>query len=147
MLMSKWKSLAIVALVIAGFSCDTSPQRYLDKGNGLFNAGRYAEAEINYQKAIQKDPTSGEAYYRYSLLKFKQGKLGESYRLVYRAAGYLPDREDITVALADTCFEMYLGNRGDANLYGQVDAISRRLLQKNPNSYDGLRLKGYVAML
>ena len=76
---------------------------------------------------------------------------GEACRLVplARARGrtLLPAREEVAVALGDTSFAIYLNNRGDANLYEGVSKISRDLLQKNPNSYDGLRLKGYISML
>lgn len=147
MRMYKRKLLAIPVLVASFSGCDASPQRYLDKGNGLFDAGRYAEADLNYQKAIQKDSTFGEAYYRLGLSEFKEKKLADSDAALTHASELLPARDDVKAALADTAFAGYLVNRRDAHYYGQVQSISRLLLEKNPSSYDGLRLKGYIAMV
>jgi tetratricopeptide (TPR) repeat protein len=145
--MRKWTSTAILSIALAASSCSISPQRSLDRGNGLFNAGRYAEADLNYQKAIQADPNFGEAHYRLGLSKFREGQLTQSYQALTRAVDLLPTRDEVIVALADTSFAAYLNDRRNTTLYSQVVTISGRLLQKNPNSYDGLRLKGYVSML
>lgn len=147
MFMPKWNSFATISLAVAAAACGSGPQRYLDKGNGLFSAGRFAEADLNYQKALQKDPSFAEAYYRLGLAEFQEGKLPLSIAHLAHASSLLPSREEVAVAWADSSFAGYLVNRGDANLYNQVETISQRLLEKNPNSYDGLRLKGYVSML
>src|ERR1700676_3768327 len=106
MFMRKWKSSAIVLVVLAGSSCSTSPQRYVDKGNGLLNAGRYDEADLNYQKAIQKDPGFGEAYYRLGLSEFQQGKVSDACAILTRASELLANRDDVLTALADASFAM-----------------------------------------
>lgn len=139
----------LVCLIIAS-ACSTGPQQYVDKANKLFNSGKYAEADINYQKAIQKDPRFGEAYYRLGLSQFKQGKLGDAYQTLSQARVLLPGRTEVAVALADDSFAGYIQNTQGgqaATFYAELTRIVQRLLQQDPNSYDGLRLKGYVAMV
>src|SRR6266568_2892015 len=99
MLMCKYKVSAVVVLVLAASSCSTSPKQYVDKGNGLFTSGLYADAELNYQKAIQKDPGYGEAYYRLGISQLQGGKLAESLQTLTRAFELLPNRDDVQVAL------------------------------------------------
>src|SRR5438105_2798724 len=107
MLMRKWKYPAIAILALVASSCSTSPLQYVDKGNGFFKAGRYAEADLNYQKALQKNPNFGEAAFRFGVSLFVQGRVNESYRTLVRASELLPNREDVLVALGDAAFGSY----------------------------------------
>lgn len=145
--MSKWMLFTAIALSIVGAGCDASPQRYLDKGNGLFDAGRYAEADLNYEKAIQKNPSFGDAYYRLGLSKMRERQVADAINALTHAAELLPQNDEVRIAFANACFAAYLADRRDARLYGQVESIAKLLLAKNPKSYDGLRLKGYLEML
>ena len=63
----------MTAVLFCVASCGGNPERYVNKGNTLADAGNYAEADINYQKAIQADasarphaivfePTGGTAF-------------------------------------------------------------------------------------
>ncbi len=138
---------SIVMLVVLSSACSVSPSQYVEKGNKLFESGKYADAEINYQKAIQKDSGLGEAYYRLGLTEMREAQPDVAYKNLSRAVDLLPKREEVAVSLADASLAAYLKNRGAANYYDQVLAMSARLLKQDPNSYDGLRLKGFAAML
>src|SRR5437867_3692319 len=146
-IMNKHKLTAALAILILTVACGTNPQEYVNKGNRLFDSGNYPDADINYQKAIQKDSRFGEAYYRLGLSAFRQGKLAESYQALLRASELMANRDDVSIALADAAFASYLRDRSAAALYSQVTLISQRLLQKDPASYDGLRFNGYLAMV
>ena len=65
-----WAGLLIAAALIAG--CTRDPQirkkEYLDKGLSYFEKGKYEEAVIEYQNAIQIDPKFAEAHYELSLI-------------------------------------------------------------------------------
>src|SRR2546423_10261511 len=72
-------------------SCGRSLEYYLEKGNTLFAQGQYAEASLNYRKALQKDPKSGEAYYRVALSAIKQNQGSEAYQSLLQAVRLSPD--------------------------------------------------------
>jgi tetratricopeptide (TPR) repeat protein len=138
----------LLGTVSCTFTRDAAKRRYLKKGDTLYADGKYAEANINYRKAIQTDQNFGEAYYGLALSQLQQGTVRDAYQNVAQAAQLLPGREDVKVKLADVCLLLYLPDpqRGES-FYKQLTEISDALLARNPNSYDGLRFKGYLAAM
>src|SRR5207248_3116611 len=56
------------------------------------------------------------------------------------------DRDDVNSALANLLLSCYLGDRNrPKHLYDLLADLSKRLLAKNPKSYEGLRVKAYLA--
>jgi tetratricopeptide (TPR) repeat protein len=128
-----------------GTGCIATKQTYLSRGNKLYDAGKYADAALNYRKAIQKDPKFGEAYYRLGLSAIKQNQGREAYDTLYRATQLLPNRMEVSEKFAEVCLGFYLANSSHPNvLYTQITQLSDEFLSKNPNSYEGLMLKGYL---
>jgi tetratricopeptide (TPR) repeat protein len=139
-------SLAVLCLVATG--CSTSPSAWVERGKKASAAAKYAEAEIDYLKATQAKADFGEAWYGLGLAQSRQGHLGGALRSLTRASELLPTREDVAVSLAETSMAIYLTSpTRSAPLYQQVVTTSADLLKRDPNSYDGIRLKGYVAMI
>lgn len=127
-------------------SCGRSPEAYLEKGNSYFTAGKYEEAALNYRKAVSKDARFGEAYYRLGLTALKTKDATEAYRALSSAVEILPQRADVKVSLADLLLPAYLGDkRRPVRYYNELAKLSGDLLAQNPNSYDGLRIKGNLA--
>ena len=140
--------LFVVCCAVGNIGCQRSAHSYVDKGNKLQDQGKYEDALLNYRKAVQIDPKSGEAYYRLGLLARKQNQLQDAFGAFIRAAELLPDRNDIKVSLADLCLQIYLpasSNRPQV-IYKQLVKVSDQLLAKDPNSFDGLRVKGMLAV-
>ena len=138
--------VVLFALLIG--ACSTSPSAYIEKGRKALDAKRYAEAEIDYEKATQVAPNLGDAWFGLGVSRLKQGKLNDAYSNLTRAVELLPTREDVAVALAEVALGAYMRDRSrPAELYQQVLTASTDLLRKNPDSYDGIRLKGYVTMI
>jgi tetratricopeptide (TPR) repeat protein len=137
--------VAIVAFGV-GTGCIATKQTYLSRGNKFYDAGKYEDASLNYLKAIQKDPKFGEAHYRLGLSAMKLDRAREAYDSLYRATQLLPNRVDVTEKFADICLSYYLVDPSHPKfLYQQITEISDQLLAKDPNSYEGLMLKGYLA--
>ena len=127
-------------------SCRQSPQAYVAKGNSFFTAGKYDDAIINYKKAIQRDPKLGEGFYRLGLAQLKIGKSRDAYAALNTANALSPDRADVKLTLADFLLLSYLGNKNrPTTLYTQLTKLSEDFIAKDPNSYDGLRIKGALA--
>ena len=127
-------------------SCGRSPRGYLEKANAYFDAGRYDDAALNYRKAIQKDAGFGEAFYRLGLTELKRKDLRDAYTALTSASQFLPGRPDVQVALADLVLRIYMADkRRPARYYEQLTKLSEQLLARDPNSFDGLRIKGNLA--
>jgi tetratricopeptide (TPR) repeat protein len=144
--MNKSTFAGILILIVLNSACGISPVQYVERGNKLFDSEQYADAEINYRKAIQKDAKLGEAYYRLGTLQLRESHPEEAYKSLLSAVGLLPGRHDVAVILADAAFAAYLRNPRSVAYYDQVRTTAARLLKEDSRSFDGLRLKGYVEM-
>ena len=141
----RWALPALAALAVCA-GCGRSPSYYLARGRELSAKQQYAEAELNYRNAIQRDPKFGEGYYQLGLTELRLNKGRDAYQDLSRAASLLPGRDDVKVALADLIFKAYLADGTHPTmLYEQATQLAAELVAHNPNSYDGLRLKGYLA--
>jgi tetratricopeptide (TPR) repeat protein len=136
----------VAALILLEGACGRGPAYYLDKGDKLYAKGSFADASLNYRKAIQKDPAFGPAYYQLGLSELRLGKTPEAYSDLIRAADLLPNREDVKVTLADLTLAAYMSDRRrPAPLQKRIITLSDQLIAKNANSYPGLRIKGHLA--
>src|SRR5437879_868360 len=125
-----------------GTGCSRNPSYYIDRGNTLFEAGKYSDAVLAYRKAIQGSARSGEAYYRLGLVEVKLKKAHDAYQDLTRAADLLPDRNDVKSQLGDVILRAYLADRRrPKRLYDELTRLSSQLLAKDPNSFDGLRFQ------
>jgi cytochrome c-type biogenesis protein CcmH/NrfG len=139
-------------LLLVLSSCSTDPkvqsQRYVDNGNKFFAKAKYKEAAIMYRKAIAKSPLSGEAYYRLGLTDMKLGGLGEAVGMFRRAVELQPDNTDAAVQLANIyLFAATQSAQQAPQLLEESSGLADKILAKDPNSFDGLRLSGQIALL
>lgn len=126
-------------------SCSRSPEQYISTGNSAYEAGNYEAASLAYRKALQQNSKSGEAWYRLGLAQIKQEKLTDAYTSLGQALPLLPGNEDLRVKLGDLALAGYVVNRTHPRaLYNQVGRIADDLLAKNPQSFDGFRLKAQL---
>ncbi len=142
---------AVAVIALSAFlccACSKNAEQYLQKGNQLSAAGKHSEASINYRRAIQQNPKDGEAYYRLGLTELKLQNSRGAYEALGRAVQLSPAREDFKIAFADLCLAGYMANPArPQNLYQTINNISSELLAKDANSFAGLRMKGYLALL
>jgi tetratricopeptide (TPR) repeat protein len=128
-----------------------SAKSYLEKGNALFAQGQFAEATLNYRKAIQKDPGFGEAYYRAGLAELKDtkdNKVAEALQDLQQGVRMMPDNQAARTDLTNLLLGAYIGDaRHPKFLYDLLVQYSAEWLARDPNSMQGLRIKGYLAML
>ncbi len=140
-------AFCFLALLVTG-GCGHGAQYYIERGNELYAKGKYDDAVLTYKKAIQKDPNSGEAFYRLALADLKVKNGPEAYSALSRASMLLPNRDDINVQLGDLAFGGYVASPGKPRkLYDQVTQISHDLLKRTPKSFDGFRFAGDIALI
>ncbi len=137
---------ALVA-ALAAVSCGGSAAYYVQSGDRNFKAGRYADAALNYRKAIQIDAKQGEAYYGLGRADIEKRDYQEAFTVLTQASDLLPRRLDIKAKLADLVLGVYESDPGNANLYSTLAKITDEMLALDPSSFDGLRMKGNLALL
>jgi tetratricopeptide (TPR) repeat protein len=127
--------------------CGLTARRAFDRGTKLYEKGQYAEASIEFRSAIQKDPKFGEAYLKLGLTELKQKKSIPAADALRHAMALMPDRSEPKAELAEIYINTYLADpRNLGGLYQQASQFTNELLSKDPNSFSGLRLKGYLAI-
>jgi tetratricopeptide (TPR) repeat protein len=138
---------ALILQTAFWLACARRPEHYLSKGKAHFEAHAWDEAALNFRKAIQQKPDWGEAHYYLGLCQLKQDKKSEAVQSLRRAAELDPDNMDAAVRLADLLLEVFLIDPGASQaVYDDLTRLSERLLARDQNSFDGLRIKGYLAL-
>jgi tetratricopeptide (TPR) repeat protein len=76
----------------------------------------------------------------------KLAHYGEAWQALRRAVELQPDNMDAIAKLADLDVAFAMGNPAKgAGLLGEVKKLSDKLIQLNPDSFDGHRLRGTLA--
>lgn len=141
--------LLLMAVVLNGCLGDSeaAKKRLLETGNKYYDTGKFKEASIIYRKVLQKDQKYGEAYYRLGLSELKQGRYGDSVRWLRRASELQPENDDAHAKLGDLYLTIYLADRGKyKQLLVDFQELSEKLLKRNPKHFEGLRMRGYLAV-
>ena len=144
-------AVALVLILLTG--CSQSPQRLIETGNRYHAQKKYREASILYRKAIAKEKTNAEAYYREGLNLMDEAA-GNSAKLL-DAAGYLrravdlkPDNFDATTKLTEIYLLFYASDQKKFRTFGpEISDLTAKILKANPNSFDGTRLQGVILMV
>jgi len=122
--------------------------KYMQKGNDLFARGEFAEASLNYHKALQKDPTLGEAYYQLGLSDLKENKAPEALQDLQQAVRLMPANQAAKTELTNLALGAYIGDpKRPKFLYDLLVKWGDEWTKQDPHSLQGLRIQGYVAML
>ncbi len=146
-MVSRGLTVIVLASIVLLAGC-RSAKSYLDKGNALVAQGHFAEANLLYRKAFQKDPNFGEAYYRAGLAELKNNKVPQALQDLQPAVRLMPDNQAAKTDLTNLMLGAYIGDsRHPKFLYDLLVQFSGEWLRRDPTSLQGLRIKGYLAML
>jgi tetratricopeptide (TPR) repeat protein len=139
-------------LTLAGFcallfssACSQSPEKLIATGNRYHDQKKFREASILYQKAIAKDKTNAEAYYRQGLNLLDDGNPVEASKYFRRAIDLKPSNTDAEVKLAEIYLGAYASNPSKfKNLLSDAKDLDSKILKQNPNSFDGTRIQALL---
>jgi tetratricopeptide (TPR) repeat protein len=138
--------LIVLALGV-DFGCSKNAS-YLAQGNRYFEARQYADASLQFKKAIQKNPNLGEAYYRLGLLQMEQNSGMDAYTSLSSAVRLMPQNVAAKVKLADVSFALYVALPDHPHgLYDKAEQLADQLLVNNKDSFEGLRLKASLRLM
>jgi tetratricopeptide (TPR) repeat protein len=141
-----WMATCIL-LAACSWGCKSS-RTYVERGNQLFDAGKYDDATLSYRNAIQRDSRSGEAYYRLAKAQLKLNQAIDAYKNLHQAVSLSPDNIPAKIELATMCLAAYVGDpRHPAVLYNEARSLTDALLAKNASSPEALRLKGSISLV
>jgi tetratricopeptide (TPR) repeat protein len=117
----------------------------LEAANKYHANKRYKEASILYRKAITKDKTFGEAYYREGLNLLDENQPVEAAKFLRRAADLQPGNSDAETKLAEIYLAAYSAYpKKLRNLLPDIRDLTSKILKKDPNSFNGIRLQGML---
>lgn len=129
-------------------ACSQSPERLIESANKYHDKQKYKEASILYRKAISKDKTNAEAYYREGLNLMDQQNPVEASKFLRRAVDLKGDNVDAASKLAEIYLAAYATNpKKLQNVVGEVRDLDAKILKKDSNSYAGLRVQGFLALI
>ncbi len=133
------------SLVLTG--CSQSSEKLLTAANKYHQAKKYEEASILYQKAIAKDKLNAEAYYREGLNLLDEKKIADAVNFLRRAVDLQPGNIDAETKLSEIYLTAYQAdNKRYASLLPDVKELDNKILAKDPNSFDGLRIKALLTV-
>ena len=146
------KLLVLLLFTFFMASCSRDPKvqarRYVENGNKFYEKSKFKEASIMYRRALQKDLRFGDAYYRLALADIKLAAFGDAVRAFRRAVELEPDNTDAAIKLSDILLVAINQDRDHGeDLMKEVKQLADKILQKDPNSYDGHRIEGQLALL
>jgi tetratricopeptide (TPR) repeat protein len=149
----RYLTLAVVALTLA--SCNRDPnylkKQDVERGNTYMKNGKSREAIIMYKHAIQRDRKYGEAYYRLALAYLKDGTGVAAVRPLRVAVELLkpgtPESNDAILKLAEIEVSAAASVEKSDALVKEVEGYAAGLLKRNPNSWEGHKLNGDLALL
>jgi tetratricopeptide (TPR) repeat protein len=134
-----------VCLALFATACSQSPQRLVEAGNRYHDKHKYQEASILYRKAIAKDKTYGEAYYREGLNLLEQKNAVESAKFLRRAVDLNPNNSDAEVKLSEIYLTAYAYDQKKfRSLLPEVRDLTAKILQRNPKDFHGVRLQAFL---
>ena len=119
----------------------------MERGYQFYQKGLFRDAEVQYRRALQVAPRSGEVYLELGKTEERLGKYSEALAALAQAVQLIPGQDAPKIELANFMLVAYIGNpKRPAELYRDIETISDELMAKNIDSFDGARLKGYLAV-
>jgi tetratricopeptide (TPR) repeat protein len=138
-------TLAPFCALLFGTACTQSSQTLLAKGDKYHQDKKYKEASILYRKAIGKDKTNAEAYYREGLNLLDEKNPFEASKFLRRAVDLKPGNTDAETKLAEIYLFVYSSNpKKYKSLLPEVRELTSKILRQEPNSYNGIRLQALL---
>ncbi len=140
------RTLCLLALAaLAGCSREPAAQRLLRAGNKYLEQGKAAEASIVFRQAIEKDRRFGAAYLQLARAELRLARIRPAMGAFRRACELRASGDEACLALADLLLTTYLRDPlAYGGLVAELDDIAAGILRRDPSSYDGHRIRGYV---
>jgi tetratricopeptide (TPR) repeat protein len=136
-LVARLKKFLPSAALIFLLSCVSSQagaqtvRSHVSEGNRIYDKGNYTDAEVEYKKALEKNPKSKEAQFNLGNSYYKQQRFDEAMREYGIPSGAVKSPEDRAATYHNVGNSLYRSNK----FQDAVEAY-RQSLRLNPNDDD-----------
>ncbi|MDX2150583.1 MAG: tetratricopeptide repeat protein [Bryobacteraceae bacterium] len=139
----------VIVLLLTGCSRDPNvlKKKYVENGDKYFARGKFKEASILYRKAIGQDGRYGDAFAKLAEAEIRLGRFPQAMRAYHSAVELLPQNTEIPAKLANLYLTIYAAQPNNAPLRAEIVQLRDLLVKRSPNSFDALRLEGYVELM
>jgi predicted Zn-dependent protease len=142
----RFRAGLVLCILVVASGCG-SAERSLSKGRALLDQGQYRDAEIQFRKALQKEPSNGEAFLGLGIARLRLKSWDGAYEALQNAVTLMPASEQANLELGNLLLPGFWNSTTrDEKTYESLQRISDRLIQINPKSWDGWRIRGYLAL-
>jgi tetratricopeptide (TPR) repeat protein len=140
---------ACMIIVCACTDKRSKSARYLRVGNASREHGSYTEALGLYEKGIHSDPSNGELYWRAGETASALKQWDRAIWFLQRAMSLQPNRIESYSEAAGIYIMVYgtVPRPQQTAILRELRTISEDLHQRFPNTFDDLRIAGYVNLL
>jgi len=116
-----------------------SATQYFESGKNYYNAGKYPEAIVEFQNALQKDVRNRDARFFLAKSHLVQHDLGGAVKQLTSLLEYYPDDQDAMLQLGN----IYLQGGGqDPRFFSQSKELAEKVLAKDPKNLNAMILMG-----
>ena len=120
----------LIAVVLGSASAQTV-RSHISEGNHVYNKSKYTDAEVEYKKALEKNPKSKEAQFNLGNSYYKQQRFDEAMREYSNSGASMKSQEERAATYYNAGNSLYQSNK-------YQDAINayKQSLRLNPNDED-----------
>jgi Ca-activated chloride channel family protein len=132
--LKKFIPAVVISLMIAVFSGNAAAQTvrsHISEGNHVYGKSKYTDAEVEYKKALEKNPKSKEAQFNLGDSYYKQQRFDEAMREYGNSSGSMKSPEERAEAYYNTGNALYQSNK-----YQEAVDAYKQSLRLNPNDED-----------
>ncbi len=141
-------ALAMITTGVLLAACRTDKTRLLATGNKYYDQGKFLEASVIYRAALARDGRYEEAHYRLGLAEIGAGHPRLAAGAFRRSCELNPRRIEACAKLGDLMLTSYLASPvRSQEMIDEIDDVAELLIRQNAQSFEGLRLRGYIHLL
>ncbi|MBI3585691.1 MAG: VWA domain-containing protein [Ignavibacteriales bacterium] len=125
------RALPLLFLFLGGAASGQTVRSHVKSGNEAYEKTKFTDAEIEYKKALEKEPTSKEAQFNLGNAHYKQQRFDEALRAYSNFAAAAKNPTEQAMALHNTGNSLFKTNKLPESLEAYKQA-----LKLNPNDDD-----------
>jgi Tfp pilus assembly protein PilF len=126
----RWRWMPLIPALLLLTSCSTDPEhekvKYLESGNRYFKSGKFSEAAIQFQNAVELDPRFADAYYGMAQANLKTGNVDAAFTELVQATTLNPSNVSAQLELG----RLQIVRRK----YADAEATARRVISTSTSS-------------
>ncbi|MCX7798041.1 MAG: tetratricopeptide repeat protein [Melioribacter sp.] len=87
-----FKKVTLLIIIVFSYTYAQSHRSLINEGVDLYNSGKYADAEVNFKKSLEKKSDLFEAHFNLGDAYYKQGRFEEAIQSYRNALSFTKDK-------------------------------------------------------